>query len=82
VPSPSNLREALLGLCDKAGVTRIQVHGLRHVHAALLAGVGLDPHSLRKRLGHAHVSTSMSVYAYAIQPDSVAVDAFERAIAQ
>jgi integrase len=78
-PAPPNTLDALRRLCRRAGVPAVPLHGLRHIHAALLAAEGVDPHTLRRRLGHARVSTSMEVYAYAINPDDTAVVAFERA---
>ena len=82
VPSQSNLRRDLRRLCVAAAIPTIPLHGIRHVHAALLAAQGLDPHTLRKRLGHSRVSTTLDIYAYALRPDSAATTAFERAMAE
>jgi integrase len=79
-PRPSDLRKALGRLCARAGVPVTTIHGLRHVHAALLASQGLDPHTLRQRMGHTRVSTTLDLYAYAMRPDSAARAAFERAV--
>ena len=79
-PRPANVYRSLMALCDKAGLPRVSPHGLRHVHAALLAAHGLDPHTLRQRLGHTRASMTLDVYAYAVRPDSAAADAFDRAI--
>jgi integrase len=78
-PMQSNLRRDLHHLCETASVPTIAIHDIRHVHAALLAAEGVDPHTLRKRLGHSRVSTTLDIYAYAIAPDETAVSAFERA---
>ena len=64
-PTKSNLRRALAALCKQAEVPFINVHGLRHVHAALLLREGIDPQALRRRLGHSHVSMTLDRYAYA-----------------
>ena len=80
MPTQPNLRRSLHDLCGLAQVPKISMHGLRHVHAALLAASGVDPHSLRKRLGHSRVSTTMDIYAYAIAPDETTVKAFDLAM--
>ena len=79
-PTQSDLRKALHRLCKRAFVPPINLHGLRHVHAALLADQGVDPHTLKQRMGHTRVSTTLDLYAYAMRPDSAARDAFERAM--
>ena len=76
-PTKSNVRRAMLRLCELAGVPYVHPHGLRHVHAALLVAGGLDPQSLRRRLGHAHVSMSLDRYAYPVRSDAAAVAALE-----
>jgi integrase len=79
-PTLGTLRKALHGLCDRAGVPRVSPHALRHTHAAILASSGVDPHSLRVRMGHSQVSTTMNIYAYAMRPDHLSAAAFEHAL--
>jgi integrase len=80
IPTQSDLRKALQRLCRRAGVLAVTIHGLRHVHAALLADQGLDAHTLKQRMGHTRVSTTMDLYAYAMRSDGAATDAFQRAV--
>jgi integrase len=75
-PGMGNPDRAMRSLCDRAGVPRLSPHGLRHVHAALLAAEGVDPHSLRRRLGHTRVSTTLDLYSYAIRADMASASAF------
>jgi integrase len=79
VPFPMRMIEALRSLCRRAEVPVISVHGLRHVHAALLVRQGVDLHSLRRRLGHTRVDMSLW-YAYAVGSDGEAAAAFDRAL--
>ena len=53
-------------------------HALRHTQATLLIGNGLDIKSVQARLGHASASTTMGIYAHAIEAnDRKAADAFD-----
>lgn len=82
-PTPMDLRRSLQSLCARVGVPAISPHGLRHVNAALLAASGIvDPHTLRRHLGHSTIQMSLQRYAYAMKPDQVAADAFERAVGE
>ena len=60
------------------------LHTLRHAHATLLLG-GAEPvsaHVVSRRLGHASVSTTLSLYAHAIPADdSEAAKAIDRMFA-
>jgi integrase len=53
-------------LCQKAGVLRRPAHYLRHCHATLLAALGLEIKTLRRRLGHSRASLTLDVYAHAL----------------
>jgi integrase len=53
--------------CSKGYHFRLTPHGLRHTSASLLAAQGLDVTSISKRLGHARTSTTMDIYAHALQ---------------
>ncbi|MBI4498824.1 MAG: site-specific integrase [Chloroflexi bacterium] len=79
-PLPGTVRKTLQRLCKEAGVPFLNVHGLRHCHAALLLAEGLDLQALRRRLGHATVDLSVNRYAYALRPDGEAAKAVDRAL--
>lgn len=56
----------------------IPFHGLRHTSATLLIASKQDVRTVSSRLGHAQASTTMSIYAHALQEtDRKAVNALE-----
>lgn len=56
----------------------IPFHGLRHTSATLLIASKQDIKTVSKRLGHAQTSTTMNIYAHALQEsDRKAADALE-----
>ncbi len=57
---------------------QIPFHGLRHTSATLLIASQQDAKTISKRLGHAQTSTTMNIYAHALQEsDRKAADALE-----
>lgn len=50
----------------KVAKGKFGLHALRHSAAALLAREGMDVKALQRMLGHANISTTMQIYAYAI----------------
>jgi integrase len=67
--SQSNLRKRdLQPLMDKAGVSTIRFHELRHSHATLLLKNGVHPKIVSERLGHASISTTLDIYSHVL-PD-------------
>jgi len=65
-PLRANLWDSFRSACRRAGVPIIRIHDLRHVHAALAVANGADIKSLQRRLGHANISMTLGVYAYAL----------------
>lgn len=56
----------------------IPLHGLRHTSATLLIAGNQDIRSVSARLGHAETSTTMNIYAHALESaDKKAVDVLE-----
>ena len=56
----------------------IPLHGLRHTSATLLIASKQDVRTVSARLGHAQASTTMNIYAHALQEtDRKAVGALE-----
>ena len=57
----------------------IPFHGLRHTSATLLIASKQDVRTVSSRLGHAQASTTMNIYAHALQEmDRKAVDTLEQ----
>jgi len=53
-------------LCEKAGITVISIHSLRHTHASLLIFAGVSMLSISKRLGHSNLTTTLNVYSHIV----------------
>lgn len=72
--NPSNLHRYWKAIIEKAGVTYIKPHALRHTHATLLLEAGIPAHVVAERLGHKDVTTTFKVYAHvtARQEDAAA----------
>lgn len=62
--TPDALRKALARACDRAGVPRITLHGLRHSMAAVAATEGVPIKVLQEIMGHAQYTTTADVYAH------------------
>jgi len=69
-------------LCDAAGVPRVRMHDMRHLHASLLLASGLPLPTVSARLGHASTAVTAAIYSHALKgQDSLAAQAMERALA-
>jgi integrase len=64
-------RDALDALCRKAGVPRINVHGLRHVAAMLALEATGDAYLVQRRLGHSHIGVTLAIYGYSARKEEV-----------
>lgn len=71
---------------DKRGIKRIKYsgyvgptfHALRHAQATLLVAGGVDPKTVQARLGHENITTTLEIYAEAVQEnDEKAADYIE-----
>lgn len=66
------------GKKEEKQLPAIPFHGLRHTSATLLIASKQDVRTVSSRLGHAQASTTMSIYAHALQEtDRKAVNALE-----
>jgi integrase len=50
-----------------AGLDRLRFHDLRHSSASFLLHMGIPPLEVARILGHSSVTTTMTVYAHAIE---------------
>ena len=63
-------------LCDKAGVTGVRLHDLRHYVATRLLAAGIDVRTVAGRLGHRNPATTLNVYAHFVpEADQEAAEA-------
>jgi integrase len=63
-----SVQERWAAYCQQAGV-RCTLHQLRHTHASELVNAGVSLNTIRKRLGHKHIQSTLR---YAEQTDSAA----------
>ena len=59
-----NLYRVLQTLMVKADVTRIGLHGMRHIHASILIQRGVKPTVVADRLGHKDIAFTLKTYAH------------------
>ena len=53
-----DIRACLNGACDRAGVPRVRIHGLRHTFGSIM-GEKADVFSIQKAMGHKDIKTTM-----------------------
>jgi integrase len=66
---PQNLlRRAFWPLLQKAGLSRLRFHDLRHSAATLLLAQGVHPKVVQELLGHSSISLTLDTYSHTV-PD-------------
>lgn len=66
---PSNVvSRSFKPLLERAGVTKITFHGLRHSCASLLGSQGVPIKVIQEVLGHSSIAVTMDVYSHVL-PD-------------
>jgi integrase len=73
---PDSTTRAFRSLCQRAGVSRVRLHDLRHYVATRLLTAGVDVRTVAGRLGHRNPSTTLNVYSHFVpESDQEAADA-------
>jgi len=70
--SPEYVAEELRKECERLGLPKMTMHGLRHLHGSLLLAEGLPVPEVSQRLGHSSPAITMAIYAHAIRHDRAA----------
>lgn len=65
----NNFKRAFYALQEKAGVSRITPHGLRHTYTSLALRAGLPPKVVAARLRHADPTFTVKVYQQLMEED-------------
>ncbi len=65
---PHRLYDCYKDVLNQAGLPNIRFHDLRHTHATLMLGWGINPKVVQERLGHAHISHTLGVYSHVLPP--------------
>lgn len=63
----SNLRKHFQDALEHAGLPPMRFHDMRHSAASMLAALGVHPSVAQRILGHANISTTLSVYTHVEQ---------------
>lgn len=63
----STINQRLANYCQKANISIISIHALRHTHASLLLFAGVSIASVARRLGHSNMTTTQQTYLHIIQ---------------
>ncbi len=73
---PDSTSRAFRMLCERAGVSGVRLHDLRHYVATRLLVSGIDVRTVAGRLGHRNPATTLNVYAHFVpQADEEAASA-------
>ncbi|MEK5132966.1 site-specific integrase [Bacillus sp. FSL W8-0645] len=63
-PSKDRFSRGIKRICSRSSVEAIRLHDLRHSHVALLIHQGEDYTTIKERLGHASIKTTIDVYGH------------------
>lgn len=61
-------------LAERAGVTDVNLHALRHTHVSMLIRAGVDVTMVAKRVGHSRPTTTLDQYAHLVDDGRHAAD--------
>ncbi|MCB8815727.1 tyrosine-type recombinase/integrase [Desulfosporosinus shakirovi] len=61
---PRNFTRSFYNIRDKAGVSPINLHGLRHTYATMLFEKGVPAKTVSVLLGHTDVSVTLNIYSH------------------
>ena len=64
--NPHAVSRAWRRVCDTKNLPRVSFHALRHTHASVLIGAGVDVLTISRRLGHSKASMTLDIYGHLI----------------
>jgi integrase len=69
---PDVVTKAARRIAKKAGLAGVSLHTIRHSHGSQLLSLGVPLPTVSKRLGHANVHVTATVYSHALPEDEIA----------
>lgn len=72
---PDVVTKAARRIAKKAGLADVSLHTIRHSHGSQLLSLGVPLPTVSKRLGHANVHVTATVYSHALPDDEIAAAA-------
>ncbi len=69
---PSTVTKAARRIAKKAGLAGVSLHTMRHSHGSQLLSLGVPLPTVSKRLGHANVHVTATIYSHALPQDEIA----------
>ena len=69
---PDTVTKAARRIAKKAGLAGVSLHTIRHSHGSQLLSLGVPLPTVSKRLGHANVHVTATVYSHALPEDEIA----------
>ena len=63
----SSYNAALKKICEKAGISHISMHTLRHTFATRCIEAGMQPKTLQSILGHSSIDVTMDIYVHVME---------------
>lgn len=64
--NPANIRRSFNRIINNARVPKIRFHDLRHTHATLLLGQGINVKVISERLGHSNIKVTLDTYSHVL----------------
>ncbi len=64
--NPVTLLRTYRDLLNRAGLSRIRVHDLRHSAATILMAAGVHPKVVQERMGHKTIAMTMNIYPHVL----------------
>ena len=64
---PCTCNKILQKIVNKYNLPKITFHELRHTCATLLNSQGVDPVTIKERLGHSNINITLDIYTHALE---------------
>jgi integrase len=79
---PNGLTKEFADAMQRAGLSHVTLHTLRHTHASQLIASGMDILTVSRRLGHSSPAITLTVYGHLLSPEDRAADIMQAVFAE